>query len=391
MNISQQIKESVKSSPILVVDDDEMIRLYLATYLQNSGFQNIRFAENGAEALSSISEMCPACVVLDINMPVMDGYETLAHIRSSEDMKDLPVLVVTGHDSRDQRNNIMRAGASNLISKPIDGDVLVERVTNLIERELLLSQLTEFHTRLSTELSYAAEMQMDLLPTAQEIEGVETSYGVGLANQSKPSSELGGDSWAIEIIDESSFGILIVDFSGHGVSAALNTFRLHTVMKRLDASILSPAQYMEAINSEITAVMPIGQYCTMLYAVVNTQNDTLTFSAAAAPSPIIGQIDDPEITIGDGSGLPVGIRAQSNYVNQVVDFPPGSYLFLYSDALLETELNNGPALELEGIVELVKEHRTKDATASLNGLLEAFYQDAPDPLPDDLTAIWLSR
>jgi len=390
-NVHQQIKETLKSSPILVVDDDEMIRLYLATYLQNSGFQNIRFAENGAEALASISELCPACLVLDINMPVMDGYEALKRIRSDDNLKDLPVLVVTGHDSRDERNDIMRAGASNLISKPIDGDILVERVTNLIERELLFSQLTEFHARLSTELSYAAEMQMDLLPTANEIEVVEDTYGVGLASQSKPSSELGGDSWAIEVIDENSFGVLIADFSGHGVSAALNTFKLHTVVKRLDASKMSPAQYIEAINLEISGVMPIGQYCTMLYAVVNTKDNTLTFSAAASPSPLVGHIDNSEILIGDGSGLPVGIRAQSTYENQVMDFPPGSYLFLYSDALLETELNDGSPLNLEGIVELVKVHRTKNATTSLDGLLAAFYQTAPDPLPDDLTAIWLSR
>ncbi len=391
MNVYQQIKESLASSPVLVVDDDEIIRLYLATYLKNSGFENIRFAENGVEALESIEELRPACVVLDINMPVMDGHETLAKIRSTETLKTIPVLVVTGHDSRDERNNIMRAGASNLISKPIDGDILVERVTTLIERQLLFDQLTNFHTRLSTELSYAAEMQSDLLPKPKEVAEIESRYGVGLASHSRPSSELGGDSWSVEIRDENSFGILIADFSGHGVSAALNTFRLHTVMKRIDASQMSPAEYVAAINNEIAGVMPVGQYCTMLYAVVNTKENTLTYSAAASPSPVIGNTTSGEIETGDGSGLPVGIRAQSKYVDQVVDFPAGSFLFLYSDALLETELKDDEALELDGIVGLVKENLNKEAKRSLKGLLVEFYSRAPVPLPDDLTAIWLSR
>ncbi len=391
MNVYQQIKESLASSPILVVDDDEMIRLYLATYLQNAGFENIRFAENGAEALTSIAERLPACVVLDINMPVMDGHQALKKIRASEDLKDLPVLVVTGHDSRDERNEILRAGASNLISKPIDGDILVERVTNLVERELLFAQLSGFHARLSTELSYAAEMQSDLLPTQNQIDYIEAQYGVGLANHSKPSSELGGDSWALEVIDDSRFGLLIVDFSGHGVSAALNTFRLHTVMDRIDAPALSPAEYIEAINAEIAAVMPLGQYCTMLYAVVDIEHNRLTYSGAAAPPPIIGNLNDAKINTGDGSGLPVGIRPRSTYINHIVDFPKGSYLFLYSDALLETELDNDLALETDGIVKLVERCQNPSAAKSLADLLAIFYEQAPDPLPDDLTCIWLNH
>lgn len=391
MNVYQQINDSLSLSPILVVDDDEMIRLYLAAYLNEAGFENVLFAENGAEALDKIFSEKPACVVLDILMPVMDGNEVLQRIRSDERTKELPVLVVTSHDNRDQRNDILRAGASNLISKPIDGDIFVERVTHLVERELLFGQLTEFHSRLSTELSYAAEMQSDLMPTEQNIKEMMKRYGVDLASHSRPSSELGGDSWALQAIDDTHFGIMIVDFSGHGVSAALNTFRLHAIMNKIDASETSPAKYIEAVNSEIADMMPVGQYCTMLYAVVDIVENKLSYSGSASPSPVIGQFNNPELGIGDGSGLPVGIRPRSKYQDHTVDFPEGSFLFLYSDALLETELSDGKELEIEGIVELVKQCKNPDATTALNKLLGLFYERAPDPLPDDLTALWLSR
>ncbi|NQW00285.1 MAG: fused response regulator/phosphatase [Rhodospirillales bacterium] len=391
MDVYQQIKDSLNSSTLLIVDDDEMIRHYLAAYLEQAGFTNIVFAENGVEALEKISQHRPACVVLDIHMPVMDGNAVLQRIRGQEETKSLPVLVVTSHDSRDERNNILRAGATNLISKPIEGDVLVERVTNMIERELLFGQLAEFHARLSTELSYAAEMQLDLLPTAADCSAIETRYGVGLANHSRPSSELGGDSWALQVIDDDRFGIMIVDFSGHGVSAALNTFRLHTVINRIGFVGGSPARYIESINEEIADVMPVGQYCTILCAVVDIKADTLTYSGAAAPSPLIGRNDGSTIVVGDGSGLPVGIRRHSTYEDHVVDFPAGSFLFLYSDALFETEMGNGAVLETTGVASLVERCKNADASASLNQLLAVFYEDAPEPLPDDLTALWMSR
>lgn len=391
MNVYQQIKDSLNLSRILVVDDDEIIRLYLAAYLKEAGFKNILFAENGVEALEIVTSESPACVVLDINMPVMDGTEFLQHVRSIDETKDLPVLVVTGHDSRDQRNDILRAGASNLISKPIDGQILVERVTNMIERELLFGQLKEFHSRLSTELSYATEMQSDLIPAEDDISQVAEKYGVQITSHSKPSSELGGDSWALQAIDENHFGIMIVDFSGHGVSAALNTFRLHTIMNRIAVSGTSPARYIEAINAEIAEIMPVGQYCTMLYAVVDVVGHKLIYSGAASPSPMIGNIDNFDIIAGDGSGLPVGIKPHTKYQDHVVDFPEGSFLFLYSDALLETELKDGNVLGTDGIATLVKQCKNKDAVTSLNGLLGLFYENAPEPLPDDLTAIWLSR
>lgn len=391
MDVYQQIKNSLTESPILVADDDEAIRFFVAAHLGEAGFKNISFAENGVEALAKISKIKPACVVLDIMMPVMDGNEVLKQVRANEATRDMPVLVVTSYDSHDERNNILRAGASNLISKPIDGEILNERVVNLVERALLFAQLKEFHSRLSFELSSAAQMQSDLIPTEETISRISKRYQIDLACHTRPSSELGGDYWALQEIDSHKLGVMIVDFSGHGVSAALNTFRLHTLMNKVALVESSPAAYVTKLNAELADVMPPGQYCTLLYAIIDLENNCLTYSGAAAPSPVIGSVTSSDLFVGDGSGLPVGIRAHASFEDHVIDFPPGSFLFLYSDALLETELDEGRELEIEGIVRLVKTHKTDAASTSLKLLLDDFYGRAPDPLPDDLTAIWVCR
>ncbi|NQV99792.1 MAG: response regulator, partial [Rhodospirillales bacterium] len=68
----------IATCPILVVDDQLLIRRLIEALLKKAGFDNIEFAENGVEALEKIASLKPACVILDVNMPVMDGIETLA-------------------------------------------------------------------------------------------------------------------------------------------------------------------------------------------------------------------------------------------------------------------------------------------------------------------------
>ncbi|NQW02289.1 MAG: fused response regulator/phosphatase, partial [Rhodospirillales bacterium] len=325
------------------------------------------------------------------NMPVMDGIETLARLRRDEEYRELPVLVVTGHDDRDERNRILKAGASNHISKPIDGDILVERVRHLVETKRLHDQLSEFHARLTSELATAAKMQRAVVPTPADVQEIKDLYGVSLASQFIPTSELGGDYWTLQVIDDAVFGLMIADFTGHGISAALNTFRLDMLLSRLGVCRTSPAEYLQVINGELSDVMATDQFCTMLYALIDTKRNTLTYAAAGSPPPLSGAIDAGEVNIGDGSGLPLGVHAQATYENRNIAFPAGSYLFLYSDVLPETVCAETGALETSGVVALVEAHKKADAYAALDGLLSRFLEKAPDVLTDDLTAVWLSR
>jgi phosphoserine phosphatase RsbU/P len=390
-NTLRKVQEATGSRPLLIVDDEEILRQTTEIYLAEAGFKDIAFAENGVEALKKIAAHRPACVVLDIQMPEMDGYEVLRQLRSNVDTEDLPVLVVTSQDSREERNRILRAGASSLISKPVEGDFLIQQVMNLVEHKMLIDQLSRFHDRLSPELALAAEMQRDLIPSPTDINDIESQYGVQIASHFQTSSELGGDYWTATALDENRFGLMSVDFSGHGISAALNTFRLHLLLSRMDYNVTSPANYLSVVNDELAPIMSVGQFCTMLYAVVDIRENTLTYAGAAAPSPVFGLRDRGDIEVGDGSGLPLGIKPDVAYIDRVVKFEAGSFLFLFSDALFETERDILGLFDMDDVLSSVQKNRSFKAEVALENVLGEFYQNAPDPLPDDLTALWISR
>jgi len=121
-------------------------------------------------------------------------------------------------------------------------------------------------------------------------------------------------------------------------------------------------------------------------------------SAAAAPSPLIsmpnsnnfGEIG--EIIVAEARGKPLGISAEAEYTDHHLAFPPGAFLFLYSDALIEGRDEHGDMLGVDGRSSLLsRRSMAKSDSSPLGDVLDLFNARSRLPLQDDLTAIWLSR
>lgn len=112
---------------ILVVDDDLSARLTLVKILQKSGYE-VEQAGNGEEGLASFKRFQPHLVLLDVIMPVMDGYATCQAIRQAEQNATTPVLMLTGLDDVEAIDSAFAAGATDFITKPINWALLIRRV-----------------------------------------------------------------------------------------------------------------------------------------------------------------------------------------------------------------------------------------------------------------------
>jgi len=385
-------EQALLSSRILIIDDDEIVCRLICSYLTETGYQNVDLAHDGKAGLDKIHLSTPDLVILDLNMPVMDGEEVLREVRADSGFDDMPIIVETAKDTQESRNEVLRIGATNVISKPLDLDVLLGQVHAHLERKILVASLKAYRVRVREELEAARSMQMELLPLAQDIEKICHRSDVRLEAHFQPSSELAGDWWGTEYLGSQRFSLFNVDFTGHGVGAAINTFRLQSVMSRVEPLEMDPASYLEEINRRLVGLIPRGQFATMLYAICDPKNDKLVYAACGAPSPIFGQMGSSELHIGDSKGLPLGIYGSTTYTNHEVSFEPGSFMFLYSDALIETPGKNSPPLEEEGLVDLIGRTISRDSERSeMKSILDEFFRRSVSPIPDDLTAIWLQR
>lgn len=118
-----------KSGEVLIVDDDLTIRALVRTLLQAQGIK-CHLAANGAEGVAMISEYRPSLVVLDINMPGMNGFEVLAKVRA-----EMPTVRVVMLTAREQEADIVQGfalGADDYVVKPFNPQELVARVKRLL-------------------------------------------------------------------------------------------------------------------------------------------------------------------------------------------------------------------------------------------------------------------
>ncbi|MDP9320016.1 MAG: response regulator [Chloroflexota bacterium] len=121
---------AIARRPILIVDDDAEILAMLRDFLEGEGFA-IRTATNGAEALEALEDVAPALILLDMRMPVLDGWAFAAQLR--ERQVAYPIVVMTAAESA--RNWAEEIGATGYIAKPFDVDELLQTIERHRQRD----------------------------------------------------------------------------------------------------------------------------------------------------------------------------------------------------------------------------------------------------------------
>jgi CheY-like chemotaxis protein len=123
---------SLAGSRLLVVDDDMRTAYSLAALLRSRG-ADVVLAENGVEALAQLADRPDfTAVLMDIMMPVMDGYQAMRRLREDGRHADLPVIALTAKAMQGERERCLAAGASEYLAKPVDSDELLVMLHRLI-------------------------------------------------------------------------------------------------------------------------------------------------------------------------------------------------------------------------------------------------------------------
>lgn len=125
---------------VLVVDDDRVLAELLTTRLMVLGC-HVRTAHDGLAATASIKDFRPEAMVLDISMPMMDGFEVMARL-GADKMRRLPTLVLTARHTGDDVRRAIALGARDFLAKPFEEAKLVARVGRLLGPATIRSRIT---------------------------------------------------------------------------------------------------------------------------------------------------------------------------------------------------------------------------------------------------------
>jgi CheY-like chemotaxis protein len=123
-----------RSPKILVAEDDEDIRFMMRTLLGMKGYSVVE-ARDGQETVDVAREERPDIILMDLQLPRLNGFAVARFVRQDERLRDTPIVIVTGHDPAKHRNLALAAGCNAYVLKPIDFDHLGELIVSLLPHD----------------------------------------------------------------------------------------------------------------------------------------------------------------------------------------------------------------------------------------------------------------
>ena len=118
---------------ILLVEDNEMNRDMLSRRLKRKGYEVI-MAVDGAEGVSKAESELPDIILMDMSLPILDGWEATRRLKSNERTKDIPIIAQTAHAMAGDREKCLEAGCDDYATKPVELRVLLEKIESLLQR-----------------------------------------------------------------------------------------------------------------------------------------------------------------------------------------------------------------------------------------------------------------
>ncbi|HSJ23714.1 MAG TPA: HD domain-containing phosphohydrolase [Longimicrobiales bacterium] len=147
----------VESGSVLIVDDEPSNVRFLVRLLERRGYSRVQGLRNGAEALERLRAEPADLLLLDLHMPDMDGFAVMRAARELPGCAHLPILILTGDDSRDVRNRALSSGARDFLTKPFDSEEALLRIQNLLMTRMLHRALSRQNEELEDRVRQRTE------------------------------------------------------------------------------------------------------------------------------------------------------------------------------------------------------------------------------------------
>ncbi len=152
-----RIDSEILSARILIVDDQKVNARILEEIFRKAGYKNITCVHDSRDARTAYAALKPHAVILDINMPYMDGFQIIQQLKEVEGDEYLPILMLTQLGDNDLRFLALESGARDYLNKPYDAIEVLLRVRNIIEAHLLHDRLREENKKLKEEIQQLQE------------------------------------------------------------------------------------------------------------------------------------------------------------------------------------------------------------------------------------------
>ncbi len=350
---------------IIIVDDNATNQLIIKAILNKAGYKDLKIASSAIELYSlldmesdSAAESNVDLILMDMMMPEIDGLEACKTILQVERYKDVPIIFVTALGDSSKMAEALDAGASDYVMKPINKMELLARIRSALRLKREIDWHKERDKQVKFKLELAKKVQRNVLsqPINDENIAISAVY--------QPSSELAGDFYAWYRIDESRYGVILLDMMGHGIASSLVCMYISSVLKDTITRITKPDLVVQELNRYMNQLYKkeelLNYYFTAIYLVLDTEKRTVEYVNAGHPpgKALIGG----QVTLLTEGCCAVGLFETIEIRQGMISYEDHMKIVLYTDGLSESMGDNGED-KLDLLVEQLSSRESAEPAA----------------------------
>jgi phosphoserine phosphatase RsbU/P len=371
--------------------------------------QNLVRAGSGVEALRRLLSDDFGLILMDVQMPGMDGFELADLIRQRDRTRHTPIIFLTAYERTDA--DMFRGysvGAVDFLFKPIVPEVLRSKVRVFVElhwsreqvrrqAELLReNERREMEHRLAEERRQAEEERMQLrFRIAREVqqklfpEAPPACPGFEISGMSHPAELTGGDYFDYFPMPGDGVGVAIGDVCGHGFGPALLMAATRAYLRALALTNARVGDILCLANRALAADVDDGRFVTLFLGRLDPVTRTMVYASAGHPAGYVVGHDGEVRAVLKSTGFPLGLSDDADFPEaDVVELKPGDHVLLLTDGVIETVSPDRTAFGTQRALDIVRAHRHEPPDRIVERLYRAVRDFAgEDDLTDDVTSV----
>lgn len=358
---------------ILVVDDQNINRTILTRALELHNHIVIT-AANGAEAIKEFIVHQPDIILLDVLMPVMDGFEAAPKLKALSKDVYLPIIFLTALDDQESLKECLKVGGDDFLSKPFDQVILAAK----IEAHARTRELSKKTFQQKKKLDYYK------IQTEREFQIVEHIYKRALSNNYinpdlikthlAPAETFNGDIVLTALSPRGSIYVFMGDFTGHGLAASIGTLPVSRAFYALTHKGLSIPDIATEINKTLYELLPTEMFCAAAIVELYYSATQISVWAGGVPDLYLLHPSGGIKNTIPSMHMPLGILPNEEFedTQSIYQVNKLDTLLIYSDGLIELEnankelfgedklntlLSNGHTSSMDSLIQSVEEHQ----------------------------------
>ncbi|MNO61882.1 Transcriptional regulatory protein AfsQ1 [compost metagenome] len=321
---------------VLVAEDNAADRLLLSTIVSRQGHRVVT-ASNGLEALAQFAQERPQLVLMDVMMPVMDGFEVARRIRQRTGEELVPIIFLTSLTETGELGKGLEAGGDDFLIKPYNRVVIEAKIRAMARLHHLQRMVMEQRDLIARHNEHLLNEQRVAKAVFDKVAHSGCLNAANIRYLQSPFAVFNGDLLLAAFKPSGGMHVLLGDFTGHGLPAAIGAMPLAEVFYGMTAKGYSMPDILREMNAKLKRILPVGVFCCASMLNLSFQRGLVEVWTGGLPDGFLYRRESRELVPLVSRHLPLGILAPADFDEryEVYAMSEGDRVFLFSDGVLE--------------------------------------------------------